>query len=69
METIQIDCDHLTTEEAAAFLKVPISTLYRWNHLKLIDRYKLGKRRYYKLEDLRKLLYQDKIAAEHEKEG
>ncbi len=70
MPITEISCDALTSEEACAYLKIPLPTLYRYNHLKLITRYKMGKKCYYKLEDLRNFLFQEKnkIAAVVEKE-
>jgi excisionase family DNA binding protein len=52
----QINCEFLTAEQAASYLKVSLKSLFNMTSNGTIPCYKLGRRNRYSLEDLRSLL-------------
>ncbi|MES2139241.1 MAG: excisionase family DNA-binding protein [Bacteroidota bacterium] len=53
----------LSTEEAAAYLKLPIDTFYKKTHKKEISFFRAGKRNYFKREDLDTYLFKNRISS------
>lgn len=53
----------LSTEEAAAYLKIPVDTLYKKTHTKQITFFKAGKRNYFKKKDLDVYLFKNRISS------
>ena len=53
----------LSTEEAAAYLKIPVDTLYKKTHTKQISFFKAGKRNYFTKESLNAYVFKNRISS------
>lgn len=56
------DCEILTRKEAAVFLKIDLSTLWKWSEDGKITKYGVGRRVYFKRSELEKCLIETKAA-------